>query len=85
MNDLYLQYIRFDSAYFKILCMIHRLMQLRLIFAITAYIVDTFCKKAYDYNNVKKKIPHEKMFIDETDFCSASLLYLYGIDGEKRE
>ena len=60
-------------------------MQLRLIFAITAYIVDTFCKKAYDYNNVKKKFPHENMFIDETHFCSVSLLYLYGIDGEKRE
>ena len=47
--------------------------------------VDTFCKTAYDYNNVKKKFPHENMFIDETHFCSVSLLYLYGIDGEKRE
>ena len=36
-------------------------------------------------NNVKKKISHENKFIDETDFCSVSLLYLYGIDGEKRE
>ena len=56
----YLEYINFDSAYFSILCMIHRLMQMRLIFAITAYIVDTFCKKAYDYNNVKKKFPMKK-------------------------
>ena len=54
---IYLEYIRFNRAYFSILCMIRRLMQLRLILEITAYIVDTFCEKAYDYNNVKKNFP----------------------------